>query len=157
MRSPAFGFTAAVALGTALLLGSALTPAHAALGEKVASVQADRTKLKGALRIKSEPGYTVQEITTPAGTVVREYVSPAGIVFAVSWRGPVVPDLSQLLGGYFVQARAAAASQPPHGHNHLEIRQPGLVVRASGHLRAFFGMAYVPSLLPPNFSLTAIH
>lgn len=156
MRTPLLPLALALALGAGLL-DAALTPAHAALGDTVASVRADQAKLRGALRVKAEAGYSVQEISTPAGTIVREYISSAGVVFAVSWQGPVVPDLRQLLGSYFVQARSAAAVAPPHGHSRLEVRQPDLVVSTGGHLRAFFGIAYVPSLLPPNFPLSTVH
>jgi hypothetical protein len=34
----------------------------------------------------------------PEGTSVRRYVSPAGKVVAVAWKGPVMPDLRQVLG-----------------------------------------------------------
>ena len=156
MRSSARILSAALALLTAWPVQGLLSPAHAALGDTVASIQADRTRLKGALRIRAQAGYSVQQITTPAGTVVNEYVSGAGVVFAVTWRGPAVPDLQQLLGRYFAQAHATAAAQPPAGHGQLAIRGSDLVVRASGHLRAFFGLAYVPSLLPPNFSPSLI-
>ncbi|HJX21318.1 MAG TPA: DUF2844 domain-containing protein, partial [Steroidobacteraceae bacterium] len=63
-------------------------PAFAALGGDATSVQTDLVKMKGALRITASAGFTVHEITTADGTVVREYLSPADKVFAVSWRGP---------------------------------------------------------------------
>ena len=34
------------------------------------------------------------------------------------------------------------------GHSHRAVERPDLVVRSSGHLRSFFGLAYVPQLLP---------
>lgn len=52
-------------------------------------------------------GYTVRETTLGSGTVVREYVSTAGTVFALSWQGPVTPNLSDLLGTYFRSTRQA--------------------------------------------------
>ena len=70
-------------------------PAFAALGGDATSVQADLVKMKGALRTTSSAAFTVHEITTSYGTVVREYLSPGDKVFAVSWRGPVIPDLRQ--------------------------------------------------------------
>jgi hypothetical protein len=87
--------------------------------------------------------------------VVREYVSAAGQVFAVSWRGPLLPDLKQTLGSYFQQYQSAAGV--PHvGHRHLSIEQPELVVHSNGHMRAFYGHAYLPGLVPANFSLADI-
>src|SRR6202521_421237 len=87
-------------------------PAFAALGGDTTSVQADLARMKGALRIPSTAAFTVHEITTSYGTVVREYLSPGDKVFSVSWRGPAIPDLRQILGGYSGQFAQAACA--PH-------------------------------------------
>ncbi len=159
----AFGSTlsVALALGTVLLAGKAFAPASAALGDTLASVRADRVSIKGQLRTKSEPGYSVQEITAARGTVIREYVSPAGVVFAVSWCGPAMPNLQQMFGTYFTQYQAAVKAQRTKaergGHNHVEVRTPSLIVHARGHMRQYFGVAYVPSLVPQNLSISDLH
>jgi len=129
--------------------------ALAGLGGDASSVEADRASLKGALRVRPEANFAVHEITAANGMQVHEYLSPQGKVFAVSWRGPGVPDLRQMLGsfyGEFAQARAA----PHYNHHHLVIETPDIVVQSSGHTRAFFGRAWVPSLLPPDFSVDQI-
>lgn len=148
----------ALALGAVLLAGEATAPARAGLGDSLASVQADRESMKGQLHTRSEPGYSVQEITASNGVVVREYVSSAGVVFAVRWTGPAMPNLQQALGTYFTQYVAAAKAQRLKGqrvgHHHLEIRGPSLVVHAGGHMRQHFGLAYVPSLVPQNLSIS---
>ena len=95
-------------------------------------------------------GFTVQEIQAPSGTLVREYISPNGTVFAVSWTGPSKPDLRQLFGTYF-QQYVSASSTMHHGaatRRHFEVKQPDLVVQSNGRMRAFYGRAYVPSLIP---------
>jgi hypothetical protein len=125
--------------------------ALAALGEKVDSVPTDQAHMKATLRIASNGKYTVHELQTPAGTLVREYVSPAGIIFGVAWEGPSLPDLRQILGTYF-GSYTEAAKTARSGHRSLAVEQPGLIVHSRGHLRAFFGQAYVPQLLPPNVS-----
>ncbi|HEY6925119.1 MAG TPA: DUF2844 domain-containing protein [Steroidobacteraceae bacterium] len=146
-------------LGTAvaatLLAGSVTLPAFAALGGDAASVDTDVARMKGQARATAVAGYTVQEITLPSGTVVREYVSAEGKVFAVTWRGMSQPDLQQTLGTYFEQYKAAA-SAPHAGHHHLTIHQPELILSSGGHMRAWSGKAYVPALLPPNFSVDDI-
>ena len=145
-----------LALGIALLAGSVTLPAFAALGGDAASVDADVVKMKAQARATPVAGYTVSEITLPTGTVVHEYVSAEGKVFAVTWKGPSVPDLQQTLGTYFTTFTAAASV--PHGadHHHLTVRTSDLVLQTGGHMRAHFGKAYVQSLLPPNFSLDDI-
>ncbi len=140
-----------------VLLSSAVAcPAWAALGDDAGSIATDRQHLQAqAQAITSVAGYTVHEMRTPANTVVREFVSSAGRVFAVSWRGPILPDLAQMLGRYFTQYQDAAAA-PHAGHRHLAIRQPDLVIESAGRMRAFHGFAYVPSLLPAGVPASAI-
>lgn len=142
----------ATALGAAFLAGSVTLPAFAALGGDAASVDADVAKMKAQARAIPAGGYTVKEITLPSGTILREYVSPGGKVFAVTWRGTTPPDLQQTLGTYFEQFKAAATSPHPGGHHHLIVHQPDFVLNIGGHMRAWTGKAYVPDLLPPNFS-----
>jgi Protein of unknown function (DUF2844) len=130
---------------------AACLPALATLGEDVATVENDRMQMKAQLRTTAVAGYTVHEIQTPTNTVVREYVSASGKVFAVSWSGPLLPDFRQTLGRYFDEYNSGA-SAPRVGRRHLSIQGTDLVVNSHGHMRAFYGNAYVPSLLPPNFS-----
>ena len=135
---------------------SVAAPAFAALGGDVTSVEADLARMKGALRITSSAGFTVHEIATSDGTVVREYLTSADKVFAVSWRGPQIPDLRQVLGNYYGQFEQAASAPRHVNHHRLMIERPGLVVQSSGHMRAFFGRAWAPALLPSNFSVDEI-
>lgn len=140
------------ALAGVLMTQLVCLQAHAALGADVTSVENDRAQLKAELRVTTAPGgYTVHEMQTPANTTVREYVSASGRVFAVAWRGPMLPDLKQMLGTYYEQYRTAGTA-PHAGHRHLSVDQPDLVIRSNGRMRAFHGYAYVPSLLPTNFS-----
>jgi hypothetical protein len=139
-----------------VVAGSVTLPAVAGLGGDAASVDADVAKMKGQARATPIAGYTMSEITLPSGTVVHEFISSEGKVFAVSWRGMAVPDLSQTLGTYFAEYKAAATATPHASHHNLTVQQPDLVVRTGGHMRNWYGQAYVLSLLPPNFSLDEI-
>jgi hypothetical protein len=142
-------------LGVVVLLQALSLPALAALGGDMDSVTSDLVKMKGTLRTTSAAAYTVHEIQTPSGTAVREYVAPTGKVFAVAWSGPKMPDLEQTLGSYFAQL--SAAPRPAHpNHARFALTEPGFVVQSSGHMRAYFGRAYVPQLLPPNVSVSDI-
>ena len=145
-------------LGIALatVVAGSILPAFAGLGGDAASVDADIAKMKGQARATPVAGYTMSEITLPSGTVVHEFVSAEGKVFAVSWKGMAVPDLSQTLGTYFAEYKAAATATPHASHHNMTVQQPDLVVRTGGHMRNWYGQAYVLSLLPPNFSLDDI-
>lgn len=120
-------------------------PGAGGLGGDVASVQADQLHMKGTLRTSAATSHSVHEIRSPAGTVVREYVSSASKVFAIAWRGHWPPDMRQLLGDYFDQYAQAAKAQGSvrTGRRPIAIEQPGLVVQMGGHVRSFRGRAYI--------------
>src|SRR5271156_4206175 len=74
----------------------AVLPAFASLGGDAASIQSDQFQMQGSRAITAAQSYTVHEIQAATGTTVREYLSPQGKVFAVTWPGPRMPDLRQL-------------------------------------------------------------
>jgi hypothetical protein len=98
------------------------------------------------LRVSHFSNFDVHEMQASNGTV-REYVSPAGTVFAVAWQGSAVPDMKQMLGSYFDQFQQAAKAQRLR-RGPLVIQEPGLVVKMGGHMRSFSGRAYVPQFMP---------
>lgn len=142
-----------------LMLALAL-PAFATLGGDELSVEADRTQMKATatVEITKADGYSVREIKAPTGTVVREYVSSEGRVFGVSWSGPFIPDMQQLLGSYFQQYSAGvkAHHEAARGRQPLSIQQPGLVLVNTGHMHSFHGRAYDPGLLPQGVTANAV-
>jgi hypothetical protein len=144
-RIPNLKKSTLIAATTALLVAVAGS-ASAALGGDAATVEADVAHLQGKLKIARVQRYAVHEIEAPHGTVVREYLSPAGKVFGVAWNGPVKPDLRQVLGPYFDTYVEAVAKRKTRGP--VQIVLPGLVVNSSGHMRAFAGNAYLPDSLP---------
>jgi hypothetical protein len=125
--------------------------AQAALGAPYASIQADQTELHASLKVTPRATYEVHELTLPSGTLVREYVTTSGVVFAVAWNGPSKPNLSQLLGPYFADLNAAAQTSRG-GHNHLDLTRSDLVIQAGGHMRAFSGRAYLVAAIPAGVS-----
>jgi hypothetical protein len=130
-----------------LVIGS--LPAWAALGDDVSSVDSDLRVLGGERRIISNPGYSLHQITAANGGTVKEFVSPTGKVFGVSWQGNSVPDLQQLLGSYMTEVQTAERKQTVRRRSVL-IQTDDLVFFNVGHLRSFQGHAYVPSLVPSN-------
>jgi hypothetical protein len=141
---------------TATLLMTLTSLAQAGLGDGEASVQTDQVRMKGVLRSVDRHGYALHEITSPSGTVVREFVNPGGKVFGVAWEGRARPDLRELLGPHYRQALAAQAQQPRPRGAPVVIETPELVIRESGHMRSFHGHAYLPALVPPGVQTNEI-
>lgn len=135
--------------GAAFLTLAVASPARGALGGDVSTIQADQIHMQGTRRIIPADSYTVHEIQAATGTL-REYISPQGIVFAVAWHGPWLPDMRQIMGSYFEQYSQAAESHHSAGlrRRPVMVEQPGLVIESGGHLRSFAGKAYIPDMLP---------
>jgi hypothetical protein len=130
--------------------------ASAVLGGDAASVEADRASMGGSdVGTTAGAGYTVREIQAASGTAIKEYLSPAGTVFAITWSGPALPDLRQLLGTQFDAYTRAAAAQNA-GPGRVNVQGSGLVVQSGGQMRAFFGRAYLPAQIPQSVTLDEI-
>ncbi len=135
----------------------AARPCRAALGGGADSIESDMAALSAA-RGGTIVGslYTIEEIDF-GGTAVREYVSPAGIVFAVAWTGIRHPDLKALLGAYagpYQEALRNAPRQP--GVRRLSLKANGAVIEKWGRVRALQGRAYAPDLIPAGVTLDEI-
>ena len=147
--SRAFFLLCAAAAGT--------LPAWAALGGSPESVAADPVKFQAIRKTAEMPEYTVHEISRADGGLIREYVTRDGKVFGVSWSGPTIPDLSQLLGLYSAEFRDTLRAQPKSfGRRPVAVHNSDLVVETGGHTRAFQGRAYVNSLVPSGVSPESI-
>src|SRR5215470_2553142 len=142
-----------VLAAAAVVLSLGVAPARAVLGQRVDSVTSDQQHLRGELRSVDRQGYSVEEISSGDGTVVREYVSPNGMVFGIAWKGPTMPDLNQLLGSYFADFQQASQAQTTQRRRApVAVRTERLVVELGGHMRAFHGRALVPGLVPNSVS-----
>ncbi len=125
------------------------TPVFAVLGGSEASVQTDQAHMQASMKSTHTNAYTVHEMKSTTGTVVREYAA-SGTVFGVAWQGHWPPDMRQLLGSYFdmYQQELQAQTAKTHGRTPVHVVLPGLVVNVTGHPGSFKGMAYVPGMVP---------
>jgi Protein of unknown function (DUF2844) len=169
------GRVTALVLPCSLLALAASQSAHAALGSapltpppdaSVSSrvVQPASGTAQSVMRSESSAAsstsstsasYTVRETTFGNGTVVREYLTASGAVFGISWHGPQMPDLNDLLGSYFPQYVAgvkAVRAARGNARGPVSVNDSGLVVRSGGHMGAFSGVAWLPSELPAGVS-----
>lgn len=145
-----------------IVLAASAGEAVATLGQAPSTLPASSTSTPavGARMLAATPTarsslYTLHEVQLENGTTVREYATPAGQVFAVAWRGPVLPDLSALLGGYFntFKAETDQARMRDSRGSPVNIERDGLVVRSNGRMRNFFGHAYAPDLVPTGVNI----
>ena len=119
-------------------------------GQPVTQVQRFTAKATSGASAESTPAVQSQTLQTPQGVTVTEYADAAGVVFAVTWKGPFKPDLQQLLGSYFSPYVDAAKSQTQQLNLSL-VTGSDIVVHSAGRMRGFLGVAWVPSLVPAGF------
>jgi hypothetical protein len=140
--------------------------AHAALGAAPSNMGAVPLRQGGAvpaLVVSSAmaggggaAAYSLSTSVLDTDTVVREYSDSHGVVFAISWSGPVLPDLRTLLGVHFATMRTAQAARPRAGNSQLALHKPEVVIISGGHMRAYTGRAWIPAALPAGFSTDSI-
>jgi hypothetical protein len=147
--------TRQVGLGIFLTLTGVIGFTHqasATLGGDVASVAVNQRHLSSTRRVRSLNGGECHDLHLPSGPVVHEYLSPAGVVYAVSWKGHGMPDLRELLGAYFSQM---PTSHRRGGHHRMTLTGDDLVVESTSHGHLFTGRAWVPSLVPAGVDVAA--
>jgi hypothetical protein len=132
------------------LLATTLAPgiASATLGEDTSTVDKDVTHMRAQRSVTAAAAYSVHELQLPGGTRVREYSTPSNRVFAVSWSGPSIPDLQQLLGSTYFPRYSAVTETMRGARRPVIVEASDLVIRTGGHPRAFFGVAYLPTQMP---------
>ena len=140
----------AAGLGILLLTGGTI-PAWTSLGQPEATVTADQQHLKSEERAQQFQAYKVHELTNSNGTTVREYVSPQGLVFGITWPGRFMPDMNQLLGTYVNNLQTALPTQTKIRRlRSLSVNTSDFVYSNFCRMLVCAGSAYVPSLVPIN-------
>lgn len=126
------------------------SPAHAALGDDVSTVAADRVRLQADLKVMQRDNYTIHELALPTGIRLRHFVGGSGKIFAVSWSGGWRPNLRDVMGSHYDDFIAATqGKRVARGVARIEV--PGMVVVMGGHQRAFFGHVYLTDQVPAGF------
>ncbi len=142
-------------LGVGIFLNWQL--AVATLGKSAESTASDRKAFSAVQRNSiRHNGYTVQEFESKAN-IVREYVSPCGVVFAVAWSGLSHPDLTSLLGSCDEEyLQALPHSSREHGQRNFLVKANRVIVEKWGYVRSVQGRAYVPALVPSGVSIDEV-
>lgn len=138
-----------------LMLITAGLPAWATLGENVSTVDTDAQVVHGKHVMLARAGYSLHQITRSDGSVVNEFVSPAGIVFGVSWQGHFAPNLTQLLGTYMTDLEQGQRTQVIR-RRVLSVETDNFSFTSVGHMGSFRGRAVVRSLVPATVAAEVV-
>jgi hypothetical protein len=141
--------TSHAVLGGAPNTGASTSPISLRAAQQTVSATSSADTASNAIPVYSTASYSVYESRDTDGITVREYALPNNVVFAVSWQGPVRPDMNALLGSYFPNF-VAAGRDGSHGTGALIQRHGELQIQSAGHAGHFFGTAYLPRLMPAD-------
>lgn len=137
-----------------LMLVAWLSCARASLGGDTSSITADAAQLNGVVQSVAGSPVNPWVISVDNGISVHEYVDASGLVFAVLWSGPAVPDLRILLGTYYpAYAAGLTALVNPGRKRAVQVVSANLVVHTGGHMRAYSGLAYLQDRIPSGTSI----
>lgn len=129
--------------------GSAL----AGLGGPPADLGSAISDQKEATVPTGQASYRLLTKTLQSGTIIQEYVTGNGTVFAVRWSGPYLPDLREILGRHFNTLLAQSkARSGKAGRSALLIQRDDLMLVSGGHMGSFEGKAWIPASLPSGFT-----
>jgi hypothetical protein len=130
--------------------------AHAELRGTASALPANESAM---LRPLPGSGIQVRSTVDTGGTTINEYATRDGFVFAYTWQGPTMPDLTLLLGRYAEPYRAKAGAQlDALGHLHASrVEQPDVIVESGGQMRSYVGRAWLPAALPPGVSVADLN
>lgn len=150
-------------LGKPLPAGTATVPGSAArsttsTGTTSGVAVSAKTAVASGAASASASGYTISKTVLDNGTTLSEYATPAGLVFALSWEGPFMPDLSSLLGSYFsaFKTQADASRGTRNIGTPVGVDAGSVVVRSSGRMRSYSGSAYAPALIPSGVTISDV-
>lgn len=137
-----------------------VSTSHAAsLGNTYDNKLSNNTNYKATRLLVSsnnlKSNYTTHTDTNEAGVSITQYVdNNTGKVFAVTWSGSTLPNLEDILGQYFQEYVNNNNVKSLHANS---VQDSDLVVKNSGHVRAFKGIAYLKSLVPANVNIQDIY
>ena len=138
----------------------AMGNACATLGQILVIQQSPGISIKRAMTPNAiSPGaYTVSESMLESGTTVKEFIDAQGMVFAVQWVGPVMPELDDLLGTHFKTFQSHTKQMRSQGQFRAAVNmaRSDVVVRSNGRMRNYFGNAYIPTLVPTQVNINDI-
>jgi hypothetical protein len=96
---------------------------------------------------QSATPYSMHQSVDANGVTIREYVLPNNVVFAVTWDGPIRPNMTALLGNYFPNYVNVAQSRA-RGTGPLVDGDDAFRIESTGRLGRFSGMAWLPREFP---------
>lgn len=117
---------------------------QAELGGNLASINQEQKTFGSTLSSSPQTGYTIYSQTINPGLVLKEYLATNGNVFAITWKGPNLPNFQVVLGAYYSNYLTALQNNP----RAIFVQNDNIVIESGGVMGGYLGRAYLPKQFP---------
>ncbi|MCX8515303.1 MAG: DUF2844 domain-containing protein [Burkholderiales bacterium] len=131
---------------------------YATLGDEVKTINVDNKDLTDTQTTvttvnDNNATYLIYDTKVKNKFEVKQYVSN-NKVFAIVWQGIMLPDLSKLLGNYYIQYQTVS---PKYKSSTLQsIEDQDFISYFGSSNKYFYGKAIIPSLMPQDLVMIKI-
>ncbi|MCE7528026.1 DUF2844 domain-containing protein [Polynucleobacter sp. IMCC 30228] len=121
---------------------------QAELGGNLASINLEQKTFGSTLTSSPQTGYTIYSQNINPGLVIKEYLTNNGNVFAVTWKGPNLPNFQVVLGSYYSNYLTALQNNP----RAIFFQDDNIVIESGGVMGGYVGRAYLPKQFPAGMT-----
>ena len=125
---------------------------HASASPKTAADDGRRTGTESQTCDGTRSGYTVREIHY-GRALMREFIAPSGVVFALDWKGMPRSDVKGLLGSSADERLEDLLPIFGRRDSATGVSERDIIWEKSGPPGDFQGRAYVPCLVPSGVTI----
>ena len=126
---------------------------RASVSPKTVADDGRRTEIQSRTCDVKRSGYTVRRIHY-GQALMREFIAPTGVVFALDWKGMPEPDVKNLLGSSTDDERLEDLLPILRRRNSTtRVSERDIIWEKSGTSRNLYGRAYVPYLVPSGVTI----
>jgi len=130
-----------------------LFSSRSSVSAKTAADDGRRTRTESQTCDGNRSGYTVRDVHY-GRALMREFIAPTGVVFALDWKGMPEPDVKNLLGSSTDDERLEDLLPILRRRNSTtRISERDIIWEKSGTSRNLYGRAYVPYLVPSGVTI----
>ncbi|CAN1493740.1 Protein of unknown function DUF2844 [Burkholderiaceae bacterium] len=121
---------------------------QAELGGNLASINQEQKTFGSTLSSSPQTGFTIYTQAISPGLVLKEYLTTNANVFAITWKGPSLPNFQVVLGAYYSNYLTALQNNP----RAIFFQDDNIVIESGGVMGGYVGRAYLPKQFPAGMT-----
>ena len=114
----------------------------------VKRVISEQKTFGSTLSSSPQTGFTIYTQAISPGLVLKEYLTTNANVFAITWKGPSLPNFQVVLGAYYSNYLTALQNNP----RAIFFQDDNIVIESGGVMGGYVGRAYLPKQFPAGMT-----